>query len=80
MVQYQDSISPKKEIQSEIDPNKPLLHIDINIGSEQKERITFYKGDNPAALAEEFVKKFEFDDEDGMCKMQLEQEIKLKLT
>ena len=48
---------------------KPLLHIDVNIGNQDKERITFYPGDEPRSLAEEFCKKFDFDDTDGQCSM-----------
>ncbi|MFM7855939.1 MAG: hypothetical protein ACKO96_29460 [Flammeovirgaceae bacterium] len=42
---------------------KPLLFVDIDIGEDQKDRITVYVGDSPEQLAKDFCTKHGFDEE-----------------
>ena len=42
---------------------KPLLFVDIDIGDNEKDRITIFKGQKPEDLARDFCDKHGFDDE-----------------
>lgn len=60
--------------------SKPLLFIDIDIGdedSQEKDRITVYKGDVPLQLAKAFCEKHDLDLE---TRLMLEEQLKTKIA
>ena len=42
---------------------KPILMIDIDIGPNQKDRITIYKNDDPREVSIDFCQKHQLDDD-----------------
>jgi hypothetical protein len=68
---------PKVVEQTEKTPQKkPLLFVDIDIGDDEKDRITIFKGEKPEDLAKEFCMKHGFDEStEAMLIKQLHEKI-----